>query len=281
MIDNPRDLVWRGRSNLYARIGVFQTFSGAGERQEPIVDFSRWMETPTDRRESGSKMVTTSVWDAADPLLALASRNGQPDSRLPVESGGRPGKRCRRTPGSVRIDSHEPPTSPCASGRKATSRSRPPRAAPRALRRIESGANPSALERARRPRRPLPCHSRRSTNPALGPVDDDPLDLPTDAARCRRRRRLPPRPPPRDPRPAPKSSIVAARATAPRRAGLGPTREATDPSQPARDRRSPLAADQEIVRNSDQLLATLPRLRSRGRCDSGSPPVPSSSFRRP
>ena len=78
MIDNARDLFWRGRSNVYGGIGVFQTFSGRGERQEPIVDFSRWTETPTDRRESGSRLVATSIWDAADPLTALATETDNP-----------------------------------------------------------------------------------------------------------------------------------------------------------------------------------------------------------
>ena len=77
-VDNPRDLVWHGRSNLYSRIGVFQASSGRGDRQEPIVDFSRWIETPTDRRESGSKMVAASIWDAADPSVTLAAETDNP-----------------------------------------------------------------------------------------------------------------------------------------------------------------------------------------------------------
>ena len=78
MVDNPRDLGWRGRSNLYARIGVFLTYSARGERLEPILEFPRWMESPTDRRESGSKIAMTSVWDSADPSLALATETDNP-----------------------------------------------------------------------------------------------------------------------------------------------------------------------------------------------------------
>ena len=36
------------------------------------------METPTDRRESGSRMVATSIWEAADPSQALATEIDNP-----------------------------------------------------------------------------------------------------------------------------------------------------------------------------------------------------------
>ena len=102
MIDNPRDLTWRGRSNLYAEIGVFLAFSTRVSDQEPIVDFARWMETPTELRETGTTVATASVWDAADPSQALRDRDRQPDARLPAESDDR---RQESTPGRSRARS--------------------------------------------------------------------------------------------------------------------------------------------------------------------------------
>ncbi len=78
LVDNARDLIWRGRSNVYAGIAIFEAFSGLGEHQESIVDFSRWMESPTDNQELGSRLVATSVWDVADPLQGLATETDNP-----------------------------------------------------------------------------------------------------------------------------------------------------------------------------------------------------------
>ena len=78
MIDNPRDLTWRGRANLYSRIGVFLGLSSDEERQEPIIDFAHWIETPTELRETGSVLATSPVWDAADPALAQTLETDNP-----------------------------------------------------------------------------------------------------------------------------------------------------------------------------------------------------------
>ena len=54
MVDNSRNLTWRGRSNLYSGIGVYLAYAGRDDRQEPITDFARWSETPTELRETGT-----------------------------------------------------------------------------------------------------------------------------------------------------------------------------------------------------------------------------------
>ena len=78
MIDNPRDLSWRGRFNLYSGIGVYMALSSKNERQEPIVDFPSWIESAAEMRELDSTLATAPVWDVADPLAALQSETDNP-----------------------------------------------------------------------------------------------------------------------------------------------------------------------------------------------------------
>ncbi len=78
MIDNPRDLSWHGRFNLYANIGVYMALANKNERQEPIVDFKRWSESATDLRETDTTLATAPVWDAPDPSQALQSETDNP-----------------------------------------------------------------------------------------------------------------------------------------------------------------------------------------------------------
>ena len=107
MIDNPRDLAWHGRSNVYSGIAVFQTTSARGERQEPIVEFAA-----LGRNAGRSSRVRVEVLCGLDlgcrgPLRGAGCRDRQPDPCVPVESDGRPGKRRRRQHRSLRIDHQE------------------------------------------------------------------------------------------------------------------------------------------------------------------------------
>jgi serine/threonine-protein kinase len=78
MIDNPRDLTWRGRSNLYGNIGVYLGYSDKGEKQEAITEFARWKETAAGPRETGTMVATSAVWDAPDPAQAQATEIDNP-----------------------------------------------------------------------------------------------------------------------------------------------------------------------------------------------------------
>ena len=271
MIDNLRDLIWRGRSNVYARIGIFQAFSGAGERQEPIVEFSRWMETPTERRESGSKLVTTSIWDAADPLLALASESDNPTRvflvNRTVAQGSDAG--ARQGPfGSILTTSNiamrarakgddDVPASP----------HRSESASPDQKQREPQGAGELLTQT------PAPMPLGTPANPALGPVDDDPLELPT----------MPPMPPP-----SPVAATSPAEGSAP-----GAEARSSSPEAPRRTTGLRPLAKQPICRSRRAIEGLrLPPSKSSGRAInfsrrflgsqtreeySGSPPAPSWS----
>jgi serine/threonine protein kinase len=254
-VDNPRDLVWHGRSNLYSSIGVFQTSSGRGDRQEPIVDFSRWSETPTDRRESGSKMVAASIWDAADPSVALAAETDNPTRVFLLNEAVVQGSDAGASQGpfgSILRNTNIAARSRIA-GDEAQQASSRRLESPDPKRREPPGSTADASQTTT----PMPLAT--STNPALGPFDDDAIELQT----------MPPMPPSQTAPTAAEGSpsgteIAASQAGQPRREDTErSTREATDPPPPDRDRR-PALTDQEIVRNSDQLLAMLHRLRASG-----------------
>ena len=78
MIDNPRNLTWRGRSNLYANIGAYLALSTRDQRQEQVTDYSRWRETASEVRESGTTVATTPVWAATDPSQELTIEKENP-----------------------------------------------------------------------------------------------------------------------------------------------------------------------------------------------------------
>ncbi len=70
--DRPDSLSWRGRGNLYARVGVYLASTLAPPGREAVRDPLRWRETPEGVRETGSSFETQSVWDDPDPLQDLA-----------------------------------------------------------------------------------------------------------------------------------------------------------------------------------------------------------------
>ena len=79
MIDEPRNLIWHGRSNVFSQIGTYLTsFGGKGQRGRRSPNSRGWEQSPTDFREVGSRVSGASVWDAADPLKALSQERENP-----------------------------------------------------------------------------------------------------------------------------------------------------------------------------------------------------------
>jgi eukaryotic-like serine/threonine-protein kinase len=256
MIDNPRHLNWRGRSNLYSRIEVFQACSAGADRQEPIVDFSRWIETHADRRESGSRMVSASIWDAADPSAALATESDNPTRAFQLDQVLAQGSDAgaHHGPFGSILRTASVAITPRVSGEEAQ---------PGISRRTEEIAldrnrSDPAGANAEAPQTPAPMPLAAVNNPALGAFEDDPLDLP------------PPMPPvSQTASTAAEGSssgaeIASSASGQPRRDEADrSTRGASGPLQVQRDRR-PTVAEQGIVRSSEQLLAQLNRLGNPG-----------------
>lgn len=74
--DNPASLDWRGRGNLYTRIGIFLQPTGSRPPREPIRDWSSWEGSLADVREAESVAGRARVWEEADPVQA-SSRDVQ------------------------------------------------------------------------------------------------------------------------------------------------------------------------------------------------------------
>ncbi|MGC8644106.1 MAG: serine/threonine-protein kinase, partial [Isosphaeraceae bacterium] len=70
-VDNPRNLLWRGRSNLYSRMRAYLEPIQKLEGAEEIIDFKRWQETQTEVREVDTLVVSKPVWKSAHPLQEL------------------------------------------------------------------------------------------------------------------------------------------------------------------------------------------------------------------
>ncbi len=78
MIDELRNLLWRGRGNLFSQIGNYAVFLGKDQPRSPIANFASWEQGATEPREVGSRLSVSSVWDIADPLKALAQVSENP-----------------------------------------------------------------------------------------------------------------------------------------------------------------------------------------------------------
>ncbi len=96
--DEPVQLDWVGRDNLYARIDTFLQPTAAALHQEPIRAFDLWAEDDWQVRERGSARMEDTVWASANPLGVLASSSAPttafelvPTARLQAEIGARRG----------------------------------------------------------------------------------------------------------------------------------------------------------------------------------------------
>ncbi len=92
-VDDPRDLNWRGRSNLYGGIGPFLATPPKSPRPSRVADFAAWEQGTTEPRELGSRLADRSIWEAADSIAALHQDREDPtrafhlDARAAIESG--------------------------------------------------------------------------------------------------------------------------------------------------------------------------------------------------
>src|SRR5271165_2295835 len=77
-IDAPRNLTWRGRTNLYGRMRTYLEPTQKGEGAETIDDFGRWKDTPSEVREVDTIPVTTAVWTSPQPLQDLLIEQDNP-----------------------------------------------------------------------------------------------------------------------------------------------------------------------------------------------------------
>ncbi len=83
-IDSPRNLTWRGRTNLYGRMHTYLEPMQKGEAAETIDDFGHWRNTPSEVREVDTALANTSVWRSPQPLQDLLIEQDDPTQHFQV-----------------------------------------------------------------------------------------------------------------------------------------------------------------------------------------------------
>jgi serine/threonine-protein kinase len=154
--DLPDSLVWRGRSNLYSRVGTFLQPSGGRPGREPTHDPLKWQETVDEIRESGSVFTSMAIWDESAAGRAQALDSSTPTRAFRLASGhaGRSDVGARRGPSGVLYPAIRPNT----------------------IARSGASANEGA-----RDRKPADTVSQEDSRPPVGAVVPPPAGEPTSA----------------------------------------------------------------------------------------------------
>jgi serine/threonine-protein kinase len=84
VIDDPTHLDWRGRANLYGRVGTFLQATDARSARSTIREASQWSEA----REVGSNASDERVWSESDPVGTLAQNQTNPGRAFRLSSAG-------------------------------------------------------------------------------------------------------------------------------------------------------------------------------------------------
>jgi serine/threonine-protein kinase len=166
--DDPDALDWRGRGNLYGRIGSYLQPGIPRPPRETIRTFADWAETPLIVRETGSAATQEDVWSEPDPEQALVQESLNPSRvfRLAVTDPAFAdvGARSRQGPFGT-LTSGPKPAASLASGRRERDRERDrdrdrePRA---------SSANEALALKTSEAPSPMPVAEPRSSEPAPG-----------------------------------------------------------------------------------------------------------------
>jgi len=103
--DDPDGLDWRGRGNLYGRIGVYLQPAAERPLRDPVRKFADWAETASLTRETGSTATQDQVWSETNLEQVLAQEGLNPGRvfRLAATQPGNPdvGARLRQGPFAV------------------------------------------------------------------------------------------------------------------------------------------------------------------------------------
>jgi eukaryotic-like serine/threonine-protein kinase len=254
MIDNPRNLTWRGRSNLYADIGVYLALSSRDQRQEQVTEYPRWKETSSEVRETGTTVSTTPVWAAADPSQALTIEKDNPTRvfllsprfAARMDTGARQGpfgavlQNVRGGPRSDdELDDDALPSSPRVAANQAAA-PKPPEL-PDLKSATASGPESLVVAPAPAPTSSDPSADDPMSLPAMPPMAQSSLESTSGS-------NPDPLPPPNQPR------------------REEPSRTAREPGDPARPNRTQRLAsdDEDVIRRPEQFLSRFNRLGSQG-----------------
>ena len=257
MVDNSRNLTWRGRSNLYSGIGVYLAYSGRDDRQEPITDFARWSETPTELRETGTRREAHLGLGRRRPGASSPGRDRQPDARLPPELDHHFPVRHRGSPGPLRVGPQEREDCEAVETGRFRRRAPPLEAAQEPIaRQTAEPAESKDLKVAAND--PMPVNPAQAAVPDTTPAPDNLATMP--------------------PMPTAAETEQSSRVTSSTTPGAGsattaeqpfPTdvasapREPGDPARSNRERR-PAFEDEDVIRSAEQFTTMFNRLGRQG-----------------
>lgn len=83
--DDPDQLDWLGRGNLYGAIGVYLQPTRTLSARDPVRGFDEWSDGPSGPRESDSATVDAPVWPETNVLAALSRNDPSAAFALPLE----------------------------------------------------------------------------------------------------------------------------------------------------------------------------------------------------
>jgi serine/threonine-protein kinase len=254
-VDDPRQLNWQGRSNLYGLISSFlSTAAGSGERTS-IGDFAAWEQTPNELREVGSRVSTTTIWKASDPLQALAQERENPTGAFLLDP---------RLAAMADVGARQGPFGAILKDVRLAQRTTPARAdslsPPRGETVVRAEANaPKKAE----PPSPPPHEGERAAGAdgSSAPEDGSPAGSSQDPMN------LPSMPPMATAGSVPAEIEPPPTGEATRAAGPETTKDdrskAAGPAPPPRPA-EPVASDEDVVRSAEQFLAMFRALGGKG-----------------
>jgi serine/threonine-protein kinase len=279
-IDDPLNLTWRGRSNLYARMGSYLEPTRPVEGAEAIRDFERWKETRNGYREIGSTLTSNAVWKSPNPLqdLVLEQENPTQAFQLAASFVQKASYGARQGPFGVRLPAPPPiggatrdlEDQLAASGLTPTTRMSDPGPA------LPNLANAGVGSTTTQPA-PMPAAGGPADDTALQEMDDEGDDMTSLPA-------MPPMPPMPTtiaddrPPPRPDDTLLAERTEATGTAGKNNARREESPSRSSRSPSNPVmdrgpggeapdtggvhreAFDEDLIRSAEQLANTIERL---------------------
>jgi serine/threonine-protein kinase len=265
-VDDPRNLVWRGRGNVFSRIGVYESLSSGDEIADKIADFAAWSEGGGELRETGTIVVNDPVWEAVEPGRLLASEKDNPTREFLLNA-----EVASRTKSGAR---HGPFGAVLSSGRLAERTAAVPPPEPPAARSTQVERPASAIASAKpddnslRQVASVTQPEPRNSPPAAPPPNSNDDDAATDEAKTLSNMppmtttpAEPPKPPvdASEPPPADVAPQSGPRRDEPPRIA----RATADVNPPDQARRSNLD-DEDVVRSTQQFLSMLNKLGAQG-----------------
>lgn len=97
-IDDPDQLDWRGRGNVFGRVATYVQSTGGRSSRSPVRDPAAWADSLANVRETGSQHTEERVWAEADPGETLATDNPAHAFRLAASSARASGPGARKGP---------------------------------------------------------------------------------------------------------------------------------------------------------------------------------------